>query len=199
MKLRLYKTSLSCFFISCVFHAGILIGIPEIKRPKEEIKTEDVIEVEYFKTPKIMLRAKNSKAKEADPFSKDTLNSQSLADDSVLEDEMISDLAAKKLVKKQYRAGMDELSYADLLGSMISCYLHKTVKTAGTNHRVRLEFTLLNDGSLLSFDIPYGYESHSEEFNLEVLNAITLASAYFPPLPDCVKKNTQNFSIIISQ
>lgn len=195
-KMKSSKSSVSFFLISCCFHAGIFIGIPDIPHTLTPQPKENIIEVEYYEMPKIMVRAKDSKAKKADAFSDKSESSKS-SSSSTQSEEAIADKKAQDLAKQAYDAGMDLPSYTDMVQQMISFYLHKTIELDGKKLKVKIEFTISSTGALLNVNIPYGYESASPDFDLDVLNAVTLASSFFPPLPECVSKSQQNFFVYI--
>lgn len=197
IKRKKKKTSMSFFLISCCFHAGIFIGIPDIKYPVTLKPKEQIIEVEYYEIPKVMLRAKDSKVLKGDAFSEDIQNSEASTDKELLDDDLIADTKAQDIAKKAYKAGMDVPAYADMVQKMISCYIHKTIALDGKKCKVKVEFTIAKNGTLLNVNIPYGQESGYPDFDLDVLNAVTLASSFFPPLPKCVTKAEQNFFVYI--
>lgn len=197
MKTKKNKTSLSFFLISCCFHAGIFVTLPQMPTLKDQPKLQEkIIEVEYYPIPKVMVNAKNSKAKNADAYSADTENAIASSEDS-LNDEAMADSKAQELAKHTYSQGMDLPAYTDMVQQMISFYLHKNIVLDNKKYKVKIVFTIAKNGSLLNVNIPYGYESNSQNFDLDVLNAVTLASSFFPPLPACVTKSQQNFFVYI--
>jgi len=196
------KILVSFLAVSTSLHLGFFMPLPNFFSFKSEEKKKEYVEVEYYEIPKVMVRAKDSKVlKELDPFSKENKKSLSKKDDEVIAKEGDQDVTAEveKLVKKSYYPGMDLPSYAELLYEIIKFYLIFPENKGPKKTKVRVEFSISETGNLMFIDIPYGEGNVDYNMNIASLNAVTLASKHFPPLPSCVKKSSQLFKVWIMQ
>ncbi|MFC2140086.1 TonB C-terminal domain-containing protein [Candidatus Auribacterota bacterium] len=189
------KVMLFSLIASTSVHLATFVSLPDFKS-KTGLKTEQYIEVEHFEMPKVMVRAKESlKKKDTDPFSQE--KNRIPTEEKIISDDNILEGIIKKEIEENYRPGMNLPSYAELLYQIIKYYFYCPDLKKGTTEKVRVEFSISRQGRLLSVDIPYGAGAKSHKLNIAALNAVTIASRHFPPLPQCVKKESQLFKVWI--
>jgi TonB family protein len=71
-------------------------------------------------------------------------------------------------------------------------------KAMGRHESVRVIFCISKDGTLIGRpDIPEIYRSRHDDFNRAAVEAVLKASDTFPPLPEELGKDRQNFDIVI--
>lgn len=93
----------------------------------------------------------------------------------------------------------DDITYATYIRDLIVGELRYPAekKREGREEEVQVLFVLNSNGKILKLNVASGLRSADESFNEAALSAVRLASAFFPPFPETVKKKEQRFSFIL--